>query len=94
MRYNVDDNEAKLQKITLPHSKADVEVLTIDPKKAIQSLLTDPRITDEDYLFINGDPFCPPPDSIKFIQDLDTGRSYRKTYEALTQNPKKKYFYR
>ena len=66
MRYNIDENQATYHKITLPHSKANVEVLTIFPKKAIQSLLTDPRITDEDYLFFNQDPFSQPPESIKF----------------------------
>jgi len=55
----------------------------------MQSFLTDPRITDEDYLFFDDDPFAPPPDNLDYIGDLNTVRSYIETYNALIKDPSK-----
>lgn len=61
-RYNQNNNRPKIHKsIVLPYSKSKVKLVVHDAKAQILSLLTDPRLNDEDYLFINDDPFAPPP---------------------------------
>ena len=57
-----------------------------DAQCVLQSLLTDPRISDEDYIFFNNDPFQPPPEEVTAIKDLNTGQSYRQTHARLVQN--------
>lgn len=92
-RYNMVHRDKKVEEetpkynfikeITLPSSRAKAKIVTNDTKACIQSLLTDPRIRDEDYLFHNDDPFCPPPDEIEQIGDLNTGIAYTTTYDKL-----------
>jgi hypothetical protein len=56
----------------------------------VRSLLTDPRVRDEDYLFFDDDdPFAGPPLNFDYIGDLNTGLSYRKTYKKRVTNPAK-----
>ena len=89
-RYNYDQEKWTIVKeITLPFSRARARIVLNDAQAAMQSLLTDPRIRDEDYLFFDNDPFCPPPDDLDYIGDLNTGRSYKETYKALIKNPSK-----
>lgn len=89
-RYNIDKNAYSVVKeITLPSSKAKARIVTNDARAVIQSLLTDPRIRDEDYLFFNDDPFAPPPPDLDYIGDLNTGQSYSKTYAKLITKPGK-----
>ena len=45
-----------------------------------QSLLTDPRLEDADYLFYDENPLAPPPKSHKTISDLHTGKAFRHTH--------------
>ena len=81
IRYNIpEESYSNVKKITLPHSKAKVNIVWNDAQAIIQSLLTDPRIKDEDYLFFNNDPFAAPPDNLNYVQDLNTGRAYIETY--------------
>ena len=52
-RYNMcQENLLKIHTIVLPHSKAKAKVVVNDAKYVLQSLLTDPRICDEDYFFL------------------------------------------
>ena len=53
------------------------------------SLLTDPRIMDEDYLFFGDDPCSPPPRHLNYIGDLNTGKAHLKTYKRLITDPSK-----
>ena len=55
-RYNLDALNPVNKRVRLPSSKAVVTVPCRDAKDCIISLLTDPRIEDQDYLFFNGDP--------------------------------------
>ena len=55
----------------------------------MQSLLTDPRISDEDYSFFDDNPFQPPPTGLNHVQDLNTGLAYTETYKKLIKNPEK-----
>jgi len=90
IRYNVRQDEYNVvETITLPSSRAKARIIKNDTKACIQSLLTDPRIRDEDYLFHNDDPYSPPPDDLDYIGDLNTGQAYKKTYEKLIKVPGK-----
>ena len=57
-----------------------------DAQAVLQSLLTDPRICDQDYIFFDNDPFAPPPEEVAEIRDLNTGQAYQKTHAKLVQN--------
>lgn len=88
IRYNMDKNYRNVTNITLPSSKARVNIVWNDAQMVVQSLLTDPRITDEDYLFFNNDPFEPPPDDLDYVEDINTGTAYRETYRHYIKDPK------
>ena len=55
------------------------------------SLLTDPRLCDDDYLFFDDNPLQPLPKDITEIRDLNTGEAYKPTKKAamLTQKDQK-----
>ena len=86
-RYKYDELYHQVTKITLPHSKAKAQIVWNDAKEAITSLLTDPRITDDDYLFFEDNPLASPPDRLNFVEDVNTGRAYIKTYKKLITRP-------
>ncbi len=89
-RYNMDGNKYNIVRpIILPGSRAKARVILNDAKAVIQSLLTDPRIRDDDYLFFNDDPFAPPPPHLDHIADMNTGLCYTKTYAKLITKPGK-----
>ena len=50
-RYNYDKFYRQVIQITLPHSKAKAKIVWNDAQAVMTSLLTDPQITDNDYLF-------------------------------------------
>lgn len=89
-RYNFHQkNYNMIQEITLPGTRAKAKVIINDAQAVMQSLLTDPRIVDDDYLFFNDDPLSPPPADLDYIADLNTGLSYTKTYAKLIKKPGK-----
>lgn len=89
-RYNYSPEKcATIEELTLPHSKARVQIVLNDPKYVIQSLLTDPRIVDEDYIFNGKSPFSGPKPNHKHITDLHTGLAYRETYKCCISDPSK-----
>ena len=86
-RYNLDALNPVNKRVRLPSSKAVVTVPCRDAKDCIISLLTDPRIEDQDYLFFNGDPLAPPPERIPILRDLNTGEAYLRSYEKMITKP-------
>jgi hypothetical protein len=50
-------------------------------------LLTNPRITDNDFLFHNNDPLAPPPTTIDTISDINTSEAYVKSYKQYIRKP-------
>jgi len=88
-RYNYHHGYHQITKITLPFSKSEAKIVWNDAKTCMISLLTDPRIVDEDYLFFGNDPLSAPPDQLNYLQDLNTGDAYLKTYEKLIKKPGK-----
>ena len=89
IRYNLGEGYRNIERITLPHSKSEAKIIWHDAKAVMVSLLTDPRITDEDYLFFGNDPCSPPPSHLNYVGDLNTGKAYLKTYKRLITNPSK-----
>ena len=79
-RYNMANKYPHQKKVRLPISGEIVRLTLHDPKTVIQSLLTDPRISDSDYAFFGDDPLAPPPASQTTVGDVQTGRAHRRTY--------------
>ncbi|CAB9525480.1 hypothetical protein SEMRO_1682_G290880.1 [Seminavis robusta] len=93
-RYNMGKKYAQPIEKVLPHTKSKVKIYRRHARDLVESLLTDPRWKDEDWLFFdneNGepDPFAPPPNDLKQIGDLNTGLAYRETYKKLITKPDK-----
>ena len=83
-RYNVNPKDyGKTVEITLPHTKARANVIINSVEAAITSLLTDPRIRDEDCMFFDNDPLAAPPDTLDCVGDLNTGLACTETYRKL-----------
>ena len=89
-RYHMEKKGPSVVKdMELPHSKAKIDLVVTDFKEQVQCLLTDPRITDDDYLFHNNNPFEPPPEAFESVGDLNTGEAYRQTYKDLIKDESK-----
>ena len=88
-RYNRCHGYGNIAEIVLPSNCTKARIVWNDAQMVIQSLLTDPRITANDYLFFNEDPFAPPPDDLNYIADINTGKCYRDTYNELITDPQK-----
>ena len=89
-RYNIKkDYYGQVKRVTLPSSKATVNIVCNDAGAMLRSLLTDPRISKKDYLFHDDDPFAPPPADLGYIRDLNTGLSYLETYKQRITKPDK-----
>jgi len=89
-RYGMEKQRPKLiKKLILPYSKAEVDLVYHDFEVQVKCLLIDPRITDDDYLFFNNNPFSPPPANSSTISDINTGSAYQESYKKLITNPSK-----
>jgi hypothetical protein len=87
-RYNMFDNCLNIiQEIKLPFSLATARIVTNSASWCIQSLLTDPRITDNDFLFYNNNPLAPPPTTIDTLSDIHTSKAYVKLYKHYIKKP-------
>ena len=92
-RYHLEETKwGIIDVITLPSSKARAKIVRNDFRRCLQSLLADPRIEDDDYLFFDENPWAPPPelssdDKENFIGDINTGRAYRESYAKYIKKP-------
>ena len=82
-RYNLEGMKPKIKKVTLPSSKAVVSIPHCNAADCIVSLLTDPRIKDEDCLFHGGHPWGDPPEKLTKVSDINTGQAYLETHKKL-----------
>ena len=80
-RYNMDGKFPFVKNVTLPHSKANVDLVCHDAADCIESILTDPRLTDDDFMFFNNDPLQAPPKDLLDKADLETGLAYRAAHK-------------
>ena len=69
----------------MPNSKSVVNIPVRNAKDVIVSLLTDPRIGDDDYLFFDDDPLAEPPENPIHLEDLNTGDAYLATYKEMIE---------
>ena len=89
-RYNmVKSQPTKLTNLRLPFSGSRINLVIQDARYQIQSLLTDPRICDDDYLFFDDNPFASPPLDREFVGDINTGRAYTETHLQMIEDPDK-----
>ena len=89
-RYNLPETKFNnISEIILPHSQALVKIVWHDAEAVMQSLLTDPRIDDDHYLFHDNNPLNSPPNDIKYVKDLNTGRAHTETHKVLINDPTK-----
>ena len=79
----------KKKVIVLPSSGAKVDIIYHDARDQVVSLLTDPRFEDEDFLHFDDNPLAPPPENLSYVEDVNTGTAYTKTYKKLITNPQK-----
>ena len=86
-RYNMDTKYAEPYSLVLPHTSSKIDVWRKLARDNVQSLLTDPRWTDKDWLYFNDNPFAPPPENCPYISDLNTGEAYISTYKELITKP-------
>ena len=80
---NMGSKFPKTRQVKLPHSKAVVTIVYHEATDIITSLLTDPRIKDEDYAFHDNNPLATPPHTCPIIGDMNTARAYLDTHKAL-----------
>lgn len=88
-RYNMEDKFPLQKQLILPFSRAKTTIWYHRARNIVESLLTDPRILDNDYLFFDNNPFKPPPENIQILGDVNTGLAYRETYRQIITNPRK-----
>ena len=89
-RYNIDPkNLLQSREEVLPRSRTKVKIVWHHARDCVVSLLTDPRLQDEDYLFFDNDPLAPPPDHFDYVCDVNSGTSYTETYKRLITKPGK-----
>jgi len=86
-RYHMDKKYATSKSIVLPHTKTKVTIWRKHARDLVQSILTDPRWKDEDFLYFDDNPFAPPPDDLEHIGDINTGESYIQTHKRLITKP-------
>lgn len=90
-RYFLTDKQARTETIRLPNSKATVTMVFHNAWDCIESLLTDPRVKDDDYNFHGNNPLAAPPPitNDSTISELHTAMAYKKAYEKYIKYPGK-----
>ena len=73
----------------MPSSRAKVDIVCHDARDMVVSLLTDPRITDDDYLFFDNNPLAPPPEDLDYLGDINTGAAHIEMHKKLITDPEK-----
>jgi hypothetical protein len=84
-RYNLEVMAPVKRRVYLPHAKFTIDLVTHSCVSQTVDLLTDPRISEEDYIFFNGDPRNGPPEEFLMLDDVNTGQAFRETYKKLIE---------
>ncbi len=82
-RYHMEGTMPYEVETKLPFSNETVNLACHDALAQMKDLLTDPRISKNDYLFWNGDPESAPNEEFATLGDVNTGRAMRQTYHDL-----------
>ncbi len=85
-RYNMNGLIPKEKQLYLPYSKRTVSMVYFDASAVFASLLSCPTLNQDEYFLFHDqkDPFAEPSKSAD-VGDINTGRCYRKTYDALVK---------
>jgi hypothetical protein len=85
-RYNMNGLIPKEKQLYLPYSKRTVSMVYFDAAEVFASLLSCPTLNRDEYFLFDDqkDPFAEPSKSGD-IGDINTGRCYQKTYNALVK---------
>jgi len=85
-RYNMNGLIPKEKQLYLPYSKRTVSMVYFDASAVFASLLSCPTLNQDEYFLFHDqkDPFAQPSKSAD-VGDINTGRCYRKTYDALVK---------
>ena len=86
-RYNMNGLIPQEKLLYLPYSQRTVSMVFFDANEVFASLLSCPTLNqDENYLFNDAkDPFVAPSGTSSQVGDINSCRSYRKTYKALVK---------
>lgn len=87
IRYNMASKYPYTKPTKLPHSGQTVDLVCFDAWGCIESLLTDPRLTDDDFWFFDENPFADPPEEWATITDLHSGMAYRDAHKLYKKKP-------
>jgi hypothetical protein len=89
--YNMAQKVNIAEEIVLPFSHTKVKIVKNNAEWCMESLLTDPRIVYDYYLFWGNDPLSAPPKwkDIGKIGDTKTGKAYVESYAKLIKKPGK-----
>lgn len=82
IRYNMDTKFPIIKRVNLPSSRSTVNMVCHDAGDCLQSLFTDPRVSDDDFWFFDKNPLAAPPENLTLIADLQTGNAYRAAYKG------------
>ena len=94
-KLDMDGLEPTVKRIELPKSKTMYDLVLLDIRQAIYSLLTDAELmVPENLLFPNGDPFSVPtnPDEwgdAHIIRDVNDGSVWYEAYQLYVKDPKR-----
>jgi hypothetical protein len=87
--YNMAQKVNIVEEIVIPFLHTKVKIVKKNAKWCMESLLTDPQIVDDDYLFWDNGPLSAPPkwkEDIGKIGDINTGKAYVELYAKLIKN--------
>jgi hypothetical protein len=86
-RYNMEDKFPTQKAVILPFTGTKVDLVTYDAAACIESLLTDPRLKDADFLFYDNDPYAEVPEHIPMYGDINTGRAHVEAVRKYKKEP-------
>ena len=88
-RYHMEEKYPYVVPIVLPHSRAKVEIVVTTAALMIESLLTDPRLKDDDFSFFDNNPLADPPDDLDYVGELNTGTAFIAGHKKLKTSKRK-----
>ncbi len=86
-RYSLTEKGPIERHVRLPSSKEVVKIPCFKAADCIEQLLTNPRLTPEDYQFFGDNPLAPPPEDLDYVGDCITGDAYVDTHQELIKEP-------
>lgn len=86
-RYNMEDKFPTQKAVILPFTGTKVDLVTYDAAACIESLLSDPRLKDSDFLFYDNDPYAEVPVHKPMYGDVNTGMAHIEAIRKYKKAP-------